>query len=114
MSWFIGALKKYVDFNGRARRKEYWMFILVCVIITIILSIIEVILLISSGLQPGILTNLFALAILLPGISVGIRRMHDNGKSGWFILIPVYNLILAATEGEKGNNQYGPDPKEAV
>jgi len=51
------------------------------------------------------------LATLLPGIGVAIRRMHDVGKSGWFMLIPIYNLILAFTEGDKGPNEYGEDPK---
>jgi uncharacterized membrane protein YhaH (DUF805 family) len=51
------------------------------------------------------------LAVLIPSIAVGVRRMHDVGKSGWFLLIPIYNLILALSEGEKGDNKYGPDPK---
>lgn len=57
------------------------------------------------------LANIYSLAVLLPAIGVGVRRMHDVGKSGWFILIPIYNLILAATEGDKGPNEYGEDPK---
>ena len=58
-----------------------------------------------------LLGNLYSLAVLLPAIAVTIRRMHDVGKSGWYCLIPIYNIVLAATEGEKGANQYGPDPK---
>lgn len=62
-----------------------------------------------------LLGNLYSFAVLIPGIAVAVRRMHDVGKSGWFILIPIYNLILAFTEGEKGNNEYAMDPKgEAV
>ena len=54
---------------------------------------------------------LYSLAVLLPSIAVGVRRMHDVGKSGWYILIPIYNFILAVTDGEQGANEYGPDPK---
>jgi len=60
----------------------------------------------------SILSNIYVLAVLIPGIAVGVRRMHDVDKSGWFLLIPIYNLILACTEGTKGENEYGADPKE--
>ena len=56
------------------------------------------------------LANLYSLAVLVPSIAVGVRRMHDVGKSGWFLLIPIYNLILTVTEGEKGENEYGQEP----
>ncbi len=55
---------------------------------------------------------IFYLGIIIPGIAVAIRRMHDVGKSGWYCLIPIYSLILAFTEGDKGPNEYGPDPKD--
>jgi uncharacterized membrane protein YhaH (DUF805 family) len=58
----------------------------------------------------GILGTIFSLGVLVPGLAVAIRRMHDVGKSGWHILIPIYNLVLACTEGTKGDNEYGPDP----
>ena len=74
-------------------------------IISIILGLIDIE--ISSGLLRGIYT----LAVIVPSIAVQIRRIHDVGKSGWFILIPIYNLILVLTEGNKGTNEYGPDPK---
>lgn len=57
--------------------------------------------------------TIYSLAVLIPGIAVAIRRMHDVGKSGWYILIPIYNLILACTDGDKGQNEYGADPKES-
>lgn len=104
---FLDIVKnKYTKFDGRARRKEYWYFFLVNLIASIILGIIDMII----GMQ--ILGSIWSLALLLPGIAVSIRRMHDVGKSGWFILIPIYNLILALTEGERHDNQYGPDPKK--
>ncbi len=101
-------LKKFSDFEGRARRKEYWMFFLFVFIVSLVLGMIDEV--ITPG-GIGMLGLIFQLAVLIPTIAVAIRRMHDVGKSGWFILIPIYNLILAITEGEKGENQYGPDPK---
>lgn len=63
------------------------------------------------GLMDFGISTVYSLAVLVPSIAVAVRRMHDVNKSGWFILIPIYNLILAVTEGDKGSNQYGPDPK---
>jgi uncharacterized membrane protein YhaH (DUF805 family) len=59
----------------------------------------------------SILANIYELAVLIPSIAVGVRRMHDVGKSGWYLLIPFYNLILACTEGTKDENEYGANPK---
>lgn len=101
-------LKKFADFEGRARRKEYWMFFLFSLIVSFVLGAIDE--MITPG-GIGFLGLIFQLGVLVPSIAVAIRRMHDVGKSGWFILIPIYNLILAVSEGEKGTNQYGPDPK---
>ncbi|MBK5720561.1 DUF805 domain-containing protein [Dysgonomonas sp. Marseille-P4677] len=115
MEWFLKVLKgHYADFNGRARRKEYWMYALVYGIIYIALYILAIILAFISGTLASIVFGLlviFLLAVLVPTIAVGVRRMHDVGKSGWFLLVPIYNLILAITEGDRGDNQYGPDPK---
>src|SRR5512137_936749 len=100
---FIEAVKsvltKYADFNGRASRSEYWWFFLFNILLSIFTGIIDI----SIDPQgPGWIGIIVSLALLLPGIAVSIRRMHDVGKSGWFILIPIYNLILALTEGQKG------------
>ncbi|MCK4904829.1 DUF805 domain-containing protein [bacterium] len=105
MNWYIAVLKKYAVFSGRARREEYWMFFLFNVIISFILGIIKGI----TGMS--MVSTIYSLAVLIPGIAVGVRRMHDVGKNGWFLLIPIYSLILAVTEGNKGDNQYGSDPK---
>jgi len=106
MNWYLEVLKKFAVFNGRARRKEYWMFILFNTIFSIVFSLVDTLLIGSE-----ITSNLYSLVVLVPSIAVGIRRMHDVGKSGWFILIPIYNLILAIREGDKGENEYGQDPK---
>ena len=111
MNWYLKVLKQYADFNGRARRKEYWMFFLFNIIIAMILGFIEGVADINPTSDDSILASIYQLAILIPSIAVGVRRMHDVGKSGWFLLIPIYNFILAVTEGEKGENQYGQDPK---
>lgn len=115
MEWFLKVLKgHYADFNGRARRKEHWMYVLILNVIIIVAVIIASILTFISSTLGGIIFSiigLLTLAVIVPSIAVGVRRMHDVGKSGWFILIPIYNLILSITEGDKGDNQYGPDPK---
>ncbi len=115
MEWFLKVVKEhYADFNGRARRKEFWMYNLFLMIGYFALYIIGIIFTMISPTIGVIIFGILGLAylgILIPSIAVYVRRMHDVGKSGWFILIPIYNLILAITEGNKGDNQYGPDPK---
>lgn len=105
MNYYFKVLQNYATFSGRARRKEYWTFALFNIIIAFAFGFV------CGLLDVPELANLYTLAVLLPSIAVGVRRMHDVGKSGWFLLIPIYNLILALTEGEKGENQYGQDPK---
>jgi uncharacterized membrane protein YhaH (DUF805 family) len=107
MNYFITVLQKYADFNGRARRSEYWYFALFSTILSIVLMFIGV------SLDFPLLSTLYSLGVLIPSIAVAVRRMHDVDKSGWYCLIPIYNIILAFTEGTKGDNQYGPDPKDA-
>ncbi|HZX07636.1 DUF805 domain-containing protein [Kribbella sp.] len=121
MQWYIDVLKKYLVFDGRARRKEYWMFVLFSAIASIILSIIDRVLgtTYNNGTS-GILQTIYGLAVLLPTIGVAIRRMHDTNRSGWWILINlipcigwIWFIVLAAQEGTAGQNQYGQDPKGA-
>ena len=108
MKWYLKVVKdNYTNFKDRASRQEYWMFILFNAIFVIALSFIEIFL---FGLYSSILSNIYTLAVLVPSIAAGVRRMHDTGKSGWFLLIPIYNLILAVTSGESGENKYGAPP----
>ncbi len=112
MNYYFEVLKKYAVFSGRARRSEYWYFVLFNVIASILLGIVDFTfgtMNFESG--SGLFGSIYSLGIIIPSIAVGVRRMHDVGKSGWFLLIPIYNLILAVTEGEQEENQYGPDPK---
>ena len=105
MNYYFKVLQNYATFSGRARRSEYWYFFLFNVIIAFVLGFI------GGIMGTTILANIYQFAVLIHGIAVGVRRMHDVGKSGWFLLIPIYNLFLAFTEGTKGDNEYGSDPK---
>lgn len=105
-------------FSGRARRKEYWFFHLCnfIILLSLILLIAFAVAIDSRGL--GILficmLSLNSLVTILPSLALAVRRMHDTNHSGWFILVPFYNLILCCIEGNRGNNRYGKDPKERL
>ncbi len=105
MNYYFKVLQNYATFGGRARRSEYWYFVLFNVIVSFILAFVDV------AMGSSILSNIYTVAVIIPSIAVGVRRMHDVGKSGWFLLIPIYNFILACTNGVAGDNEYGPDPK---
>ena len=109
MNYYLAVLKKYAVFTGRARRAEYWYFTLFNIIVAFGIGLVDVWL-----FKRQVFGSLYSLAMLIPGIAVAVRRMHDVDKSGWFVLIPIYNLILACTEGTHGPNEYGPDPKGAA
>jgi len=116
MEWYIKVLKQYADFNGRARRKEYWMFALFNAIATGIVMGIDF----GIGLS-FVLYGLYTLAMIIPSIAVGVRRMHDLGKSGWMLLVTlipfiggIWLFILLISDSQPGPNQYGPNPKEPV
>lgn len=111
MNWYIQVLKKYAVFSGRARRKEYWMFFLFNILIAFALGIVEGILGIASESDQSVLATIYQLAILIPSISVGVRRMHDTDHSGWWLLVPIVNFVFAVIEGTRGDNRFGPDPK---
>jgi uncharacterized membrane protein YhaH (DUF805 family) len=108
-------LKRYTDFAGRSRRKEYWFFVLAVWVVMIVLSIIEGMVGLTGmvGGAYGPLTALFYLGILIPTIAVAIRRMHDQDRSGWWVLCPILNIVFLFIEGTKGPNRFGPDPKGA-
>lgn len=114
MNWYLDVIKnKYAKFDGRARRQEYWMFVLFNFIAIVIVSLIDALL----GL--GFLGLIYMLAVLVPSIAVAIRRLHDIGKPGWWILIgfvPIVGLVLIyflVLDSAAGDNEYGPNPKGA-
>lgn len=123
MNWFLKVLKQYADFNGRARRKEYWMYALFLIIFFIIAAILDNLLgttfkMYGQSLGYGYIYLLLALATLIPSIAVGVRRLHDTNKTGWYILLgfipfigAIILLVFYIQKGTQGENQYGPDPK---
>ncbi|MFF5563887.1 DUF805 domain-containing protein [Streptomyces sp. NPDC012623] len=115
MNWYLDVLKKYAVFSGRARRKEYWMFVLINFVITVALGIIGNVI----GAD-GVLNGIYSLAVLIPGLAVAVRRLHDTGRSGWWLLIGLVPLVgfiilivFLAIEGERGANAHGENPKNA-
>jgi uncharacterized membrane protein YhaH (DUF805 family) len=113
MEWYLKVIKNYVEFQGRARRKEYWNFLLFSFIVSIVLLILE-----SVGNLPSVLSGLYSLAILLPSLAVTVRRLHDTGRSAWWLLIGLIPLIGAiiltvfmCLDSQESDNQYGPNPK---
>ena len=93
------GFQNYTNFTGRASRAEYWWWALFTVILSILLSSIN-----------GSLGDLGSLVTLLPSIAVAIRRVHDVDRAGWFILVPIYNLVLVLRRGDSGENRFGPPP----
>lgn len=124
MEHFKVCMSKYATFQGRARRSEFWFFQLFVLIISFGIQIVGIILTAITGSEViasvfGIASIIFSLAILLPSISVTVRRLHDTDRSGWFYwisLIPLVGFILLliwlCTEGNQGDNRFGSDPKQ--
>ncbi len=120
MEWYLKVLKNYATFSGRARRKEYWMFFLFNVIFSFLAAVIDNIIGIADPRTGyGVVYVIYSLAVFIPGLAVLVRRLHDTGKSGWMVLVgliplagAIWLLILMVTEGDKGANEYGPDPKD--
>lgn len=115
MEWYLQALKNYAGFEGRARRREYWNFVLFNFLATLVLGVVDVVLDIT------VLAPLYSLAVLIPSIAVTVRRLHDTDRSGWWILIslvPVVGfivlLVFTLMDGTPGPNAHGPSPKHTT
>ncbi|MGO8756877.1 MAG: DUF805 domain-containing protein [Terracidiphilus sp.] len=121
MNWYMEPWKKYAEFTGRARRKEYWIFTLVNTLIYLVLFVFAVV---SAGEEKSmfspvmVLFWIFCLAAFIPSLSCGVRRLHDTGKSGWWLLIAfvpfvggIILLVLMVIDSTPGVNEYGPNPK---
>lgn len=113
MNWYVKCWQQYADFSGRARRSEYWYFVLFNFLVEVVIGAIEYMLGISF------LTPLYGLAVFVPSLAVCVRRMHDVGKSGWYVLIClipiigwIWSLILYCRDSQSGMNEWGPNPKE--
>lgn len=138
MNWMLMPLKRYADFQGRSRRLEYWMWVVFQIIVSIVVGIVGGILFGASAptvIDPNdpqagaammasmsgllLLYCLVGLAFLIPSLAVTVRRLHDQDKSGWLLLIAFIPLIgglvllvFMLLEGTRGPNRYGPDPKD--
>jgi uncharacterized membrane protein YhaH (DUF805 family) len=122
MNWYLEVLKKYAIFEGRAGQKEYWHFSLFSFIIIIVLSVIDI----ATGtfnlnVGLGLLSGIYTLAVLIPGIAVSVRRLHDTNRSGWWLLINaipligvIVFLVFTAQTGTPGDNHYGSNPQGAT
>jgi len=119
MNYYLSVLKKYAEFSGRSQRAEYWYFVLFNIIIVFVLGFIDGII---GTFDPvsgyGLISGLYTLAVLIPAIAVGVRRLHDVGKSGWMLLIGlipligfIWLIILMVIDSNPVNNKYGPNPK---
>ncbi|MCL2913240.1 DUF805 domain-containing protein [Shewanella corallii] len=113
MEYYIGAWKKFAEFNGRARRKEFWMFLLFNFIVSIVLTLVD------NMLGIMMLGSIYSLAVLIPSLAIGARRLHDTGRSGWWqllYLLPVIGfivLIVFFVQDSHDENDYGANPKMA-
>jgi uncharacterized membrane protein YhaH (DUF805 family) len=105
-------LKDYAKFTGRSRRAEYWQYILFIVVVSVALSLVDAV------IGTGVLSAVFSLGAFIPSIAVGVRRLHDTGRSGWWMLIlfiplvgAIWLLVLVCLDSKPGDNAYGPNPK---
>ncbi len=113
MHWYLDVLRKYATFTGRARREEFWMFALVNLILSVLLMVVD-------GVLDafGFLSIIYSLALFLPGLAVAVRRLHDTGRSGWWILVAfvplagaIVLLVFLVSDSAPHPNAYGPNPK---
>ncbi|MBE6071761.1 MAG: DUF805 domain-containing protein [Clostridium butyricum] len=116
MNFYLESVKKYATFSGRARRKEYWMYVLFYIIFTVVASIVDLILGTSN-----IITGIYGLVFFVPTIAVVVRRLHDIGKSGWWLFVSfipliggIWFFVLMCLSGQQGENKYGQNPKELI
>lgn len=122
MSWYIKVLQNYAVFSGRARRKEYWMFVLFNFIFLSVLTIVDVVTrMYSFDVGLGVLSGVYTFATFIPALAVTVRRLHDTNHSGWWVfisLVPfvgaIILLVFLATDSQPGPNQYGPNPKASA
>ncbi|MFM5744280.1 DUF805 domain-containing protein [Aeromonas veronii] len=116
MNWYISVLKQYAVFSGRARRTEYWMFVLCNVIVMLLLGMVDKLI----GGDNELISSIYSLAVLLPSLAVAARRLHDTDRSAWWLLlglIPIIGTLVLiyfmVCNGQQGPNRFGDDPKAA-
>lgn len=120
MNWYLQALKNYANFSGRARRKEYWYFALFNFIFSFAIGFIDgMIGSYSYEAGIGMFGVIYTLAIIIPSFAVTVRRLHDTGRSGWWLLFflvpligPIMLIVFAVQDSKAGSNKFGENPKE--
>ena len=119
MELMFQPLWKYATFSGRARRMEYWLFVLFYAVVSIVATVVDVSLGLTLGGEDGmgLISTICGLALFLPSLAVSVRRLHDTGRSGWWILlmfVPIVGMIVLIVffclGGDEGRNRFGPDP----
>ena len=113
MEWYLKVLKQYADFNGRARRKEYWMFVLFNMLIVFGIGVVSGILNAALQINLGIISVIYSLATLIPGIAVSVRRMHDIDRRGWWLLVPIIGIVFLFFDSTPVENRFGENPKDS-
>lgn len=119
MNWYLSVWKQYATFSGRARRREFWMFSLFNIAASLLLIVADIALgTFSRSAGTGLFNGLYSLAVLIPSLAVTVRRLHDTGRSGWWLLIGfipfiggIIVLVFLVGDSESGDNAYGPNPK---
>lgn len=138
VSWYLKVLGQYADFHGRARRREFWMFVLVTVIVAVVLGLVDVALGTDDAIgvrnrsgifggpfvfpsSSGLISGIYVLLTFLPSLAVLVRRLHDRDHTGWWVLVllvPVIGFVVllafTALDGDRGTNRHGADPKPAL
>lgn len=114
MKWFFIAMSKYADFSGRARRREFWFYMLFLNLFGFLLGIVQAIFWPVGPGQPNEFGSLIQLLVIIPSLAVSTRRMHDTDRMGWWILVPFANFYFCMKDGTRGENSYGPDPKDTL
>ena len=122
MDWYLDVLKnKYATFSGRARRKEYWMFLLINLVVSVALALIDSLIGSVSESGMGLLSSVYSIGVLITSLALCVRRLHDIGRTGWWVLISIIPVIGAVVllvfmllDSEPGSNRYGANPKEGI
>lgn len=119
MNYYLNAIRKYCDCKGRASRKEYWMFVLINFLISLVFALLDAVVQHTTSIKLNVLSLLYGIAILCPALGLSIRRLHDVGRSGrWLLLIfvpfvgSIVLLVFSLMDSQSGANEYGPNPKE--
>jgi uncharacterized membrane protein YhaH (DUF805 family) len=128
MKWYLGVWKKYATFNGRAQRREYWTFLLLNMLFVSAVALVAAIVAIFIVVVPlgmrgdmvmddgiaaaALFSFMYSLAVFTPALAVTVRRMHDSGRSGWWIFVPLVSFIFLCLDSQQDDNKYGPPPKK--